>query len=157
MGTLLVVGAVLTLADAVLVGVLVFSTPPPWLWAMLAISPWGPIALGFGFFIGRYRRKVRLFRDAGLAGRATVESIRSTGSVINGRAVLRLELSVALADRPPYPASVRTAPPYHLAGMLRPGVQLPVKADPGKPERIMVDWPQAERETSPARQPGLGS
>ncbi len=46
---------------------------------------------------------------------------------------------------------MRNAPPIHLVGMLRPGVGLPVKVDPGRPERLLVDWAQAERETSPVR------
>ncbi len=60
-------------------------------------------------------------------------------------------MSVVVPGRPAYQATVRTAPPIHLAGMLRPRVGLPVKVDPGHAERLLVDWAQAERETSPVR------
>jgi hypothetical protein len=130
--------------------VLVGTTPPPWLWSVLAGSPWGPIALVAWWFIRRHRRRVRFMQDNGIPARATITAIRATGSSINSRPVLLLDMSVAVPGRPAYQATVRTAPPIHLVGMLRPGVGLPVKVDPGRPERLLVDWAQAERETSPA-------
>ena len=148
---LFIVGVVLTLGDIVLVAVLVGTTPPPWLWSVLAGSPWGPIALVAWWFIRRHRRRVRFMQDNGIPARATITAIRATGSSINSRPVLLLDVSVAMPGRPAYQATVRNAPPIHLVGMLRPGVGLPVKVDPGRPERLLVDWAEAERETSPAR------
>jgi hypothetical protein len=148
---LFTVGVVLTVGDVVLVAVLVGTTPPPWLWSLLAVSPWGPIALLAWWFIRRHRRRVRFMQDNGIPARATITAIRTTGSSINSRPVLLLDVLVAVPARPVYQATVRTAPPIHLAGMLRPGVGLPVKVDPGRPEQLLVDWAQAERETSPAR------
>ena len=147
---LFTVGVVLTVGDVVLLAVLVGTTPPPWLWSVLAGSPWGPIALVAWWLIRRHRRRVRFMQDNGIPARATITAIRATGSSINSRPVLLLDVSVAVPARPAYQATVRTAPPIHLVGMLRPGVGLPVKVDPGRPERLMVDWAQAERETSPA-------
>jgi hypothetical protein len=146
---LLGAGVVLIAADLVLAAVLVSSTPPAWLWGMLAITPWGPIALVAWWLITRYRRRVRYMRESGVAGRATVRSIHSTGSVVNGRPVLRLDVSVQVPGRPVYETSVRNAPPIYMAGILRPGVSLPVKADPQTPARILIDWAEVERETSP--------
>jgi len=145
---LLAVGVLLTLFT-----LLALVTSPPYglRVAALALSPWGPIALVAWALIARYQRRVRRLRQVGLPARATVVSIHTTGSVINGRPVLRLELSVTVEGKPAYAAKARTAPPSHLVGMLRPNVSLPVKVDPDRPERLMVDWPQAERDTSPRR------
>ena len=148
---LFIVGVVLTVVDVVLVAVLVGTTPPPWLWGLLAVSPWGPIALVAWWFIRRHRRRIRFMQDNGIPARATITVIRTPGSSINSRPVLLLDVSVAVPARLAYQATVRTAPPIHLVGMLRPGVGLPVRVDPGRPERLLVDWAQVERETSPAR------
>jgi hypothetical protein len=146
---LFTVGVLLTVGDVVLVAVLVGTTPPPW--GVLAGIPWGPIALVAWWLIWRHRRRVRFMEDYGIPARATIAAIRATGSTINGRPVLLLDVSVAVPGRPAYQATVRNAPPIHLVGMLRPGVGLPVKVDPSRPERLLVDWAQAERETSPVR------
>jgi hypothetical protein len=146
---LFTVGVVLTVGDVVLIAVLVGTTPPPW--GVLAGIPLGPIALVAWWFIRRHRRWVRFMQNNGIPARATIAAIHTPGSTINGRPVLLLDVSVAVPGRLEYQATVRTAPLIHLAGMLRPGVGLPVKVDPGRPERLLVDWAQAERETSPVR------
>jgi hypothetical protein len=109
----------------------------------------GPIALIAWVLVAGYQRRVRRLHQVGRAARAKVVAIHTTSSVINGRPVLRLDLSVTVDDKPGYAATVRTAPPSHLVSMLRPNVSLPVKVGPDRPERLMVNWPQAERETSP--------
>lgn len=141
---LLAVGVLLTLLTLL---ALVTSPPHGLRVTALALSPWGPIALVAWALLARHQRRVSRLRQVGRSARATVVSIHTTGSVINGRPVLRLELTVE--GKPDYAAAVRTAPPSHLVSMLRPTVSLPVKVDPDRPERLMVDWPQAERETSP--------
>jgi hypothetical protein len=148
---LFTVGVVLTIGDIILIAVLVGTTPPPWLWSVLAGSPWGPIALVAWWFIRQHRRRIRYIEDHGIPARATITAIRATGASVNARPVLLLDVSVAVPGRLAYPATVRNAPPIHLVGMLRPGVGLPVKVDPGRPERLLVDWAEAERETSPVR------
>ena len=143
-------GVVLTVGDVVLVAMLVGTTPPPWLWSVLAGSPWGPLALVASWFIWRRRRRARFMQENGIPARATITAIRTPGSTVNGRPVLLLDVSVAVPGRLAYQATVRTTPLIHLVGVLRPGVGLPVKVDPGRPERLIVDWAQVERETSPA-------
>ena len=143
---LLAVGVLLTLLTAF---ALVASLPYGLWVTALALSPWGPIALVAWALLARHQRRVRRLWQLGHSARATVASLHTTGSVINGRPVLRLDLSVAVEGKPVYAATVRTAPPSHLVGMLRPELSLPVKVDPDRPERLMVDWPEAERETSP--------
>jgi len=149
MELLLAAGVLLTAGDLLLASLLIFTTPPVWLWSMLSLAPWGPIALVVWVLVDRHRRRVHRIRRTGVAGRATVRSIGGTSSVINGRPVLRLAVSVGVADRPTYQATVRNAPPSHLVGMLRPGVSLPVIADREAPARVIIDWATAERETSP--------
>jgi hypothetical protein len=146
---LFTVGVVLTVGDVVLIAVLVGTTPPPW--GVLAGIPLGPIALVAWWLIRRHRRWVRFMEDNGIPARATITAIRATGSSVNARPVLLLDVSVAVPGRLAYQTTVRNAPPIHLVGMLRPGVGLPVKVDPGRPERLLVDWAQAESETSPVR------
>lgn len=119
----------------------------------LALSPWGPICLIVGFLMARHASKVNRLVRSGITARATVTSIDSTGSVINGRPVLRLGISVNVDDMPAFPAKVRNAPPSHLVGMLRPGASIPVVVDPDTPERVLIDWKRAERETSPGGTP----
>jgi hypothetical protein len=148
---LLIVGVILTVGDIVLIAVLAGTTPPPWLWSVLAGSPWGPIALAAWWFIRRHRRRLEFMAENGIPARATITAIRATGASINSRPVLLLDVTVAVPGRLAYPAVVRSAPPIHLTGMLRPGVGLPVKVDPGRPDRLLVDWAEAERETSPVR------
>jgi hypothetical protein len=146
---LLVVGVVLTLADVILVGVLLFTTPPIWLWSMLSLSPWGPIALVAWVVVARYQRMAHRLRTVGVPARGDVLSIGSTSSQIGGRPVIRLELTIQPPDGIPYPTTVRNAPPAHLIGLLRPGVSLPVRTDPDKPTRVMIDWRTVETENAP--------
>jgi len=151
LGLLLIVGILLTVADVVLIVVLTTTSPPTWLWSMLSLSPWGPIALVTWALVARFRSRVRYLEENGVATRAAITSIGSTASQVGGRPVLKLNLSIQPATGAAYDAMVRTAPPYHLAGLLRPGVSLPVKVHPQEPQRLLVDWPALERETT--RQP----
>jgi hypothetical protein len=115
----------------------------------LALSPWGPICLIVGALLARHVRKVNRLADSGVAAKGVVQSIDSTNSSVNGRSVLRIGLAVSIDGQAPYPVSVRNAPPYHLVGMLRPGVSIPVVVDPERQEHVLIDWKRAERETSP--------
>jgi hypothetical protein len=46
------------------------------------------------------------------------------------------------------PVSIRSAPPYHLAGLLRTGRSIAAVFDPADPRTAMIDWPRAEREST---------
>jgi hypothetical protein len=144
---------VLVVAGVLLLGFLLVgqvADVPHGLWVTtLALSPWGPICLIVAFLVARHVRKVNRLVDHGIAARATVESIDSTSSNINGRQVLRIGMLVTVDELPRYPVTIRNAPPYHLVGMLRPGVSIPVVVDPDTPEHALIDWKRAERETSP--------
>ncbi|MBP2325373.1 hypothetical protein JOF56_005758 [Kibdelosporangium banguiense] len=143
---------VLAVAGVLLLGFLLVcqvADVPRGLWVTsLSLSPWGPICLIVAFLVARHVRKVNRLVDHGIAARATVESIDSTSSSINGRQVLRIGMSVTVDELPEYPVTVRNAPPYHLVGMLRPGASIPVVVDPDTPEQVLIDWKRAEREPS---------
>ncbi len=141
-GWLLVTGVVLTTGLVVLVAVLVLTEPPAWLWSMLSLSPWGPIALVLWALLTRRDRLARRLAETGIRTHATITAIGQTASRIGGRPVLRLHLTVP----PNRPAAIRTAPPAHLLGALRPGVALPVLVDRDHPDRVLPDWHTAERE-----------
>jgi hypothetical protein len=140
---LLVTGVVLTGGLLVLLAFLVFTSPPVWLWSMLALSPWGPIALGFWVFLARRDRFARRLRETGIRTRGTISGIGQTASRIGGRPVLRLHLLLVDSARQ---VVVRTAPPAHLLGALRPGVALPVLVEREQRGRVLLDWHAAERE-----------
>jgi hypothetical protein len=148
-GVLLVAGVVLcvfTLVGALSDSTALFATG-------LALSPWGPICLVVAALLARHVRKVNRLVDSGIAGRGTVQTIDATNSSVNGRSVLRIGLAVSVDGRAVYPATVRNAPPYHLAGMLRPGASIPVVVDPQHQDQILIDWKRAEQETSPGGTP----
>jgi hypothetical protein len=146
---LLVVGVVLTVGAVVLVALVVTGTVPPWALAFLSLGVWGPITLTLSIVLPRYIPQTKRLRAIGTPVRATVVSIRQTASRIGGRPVLRLALSIGLPGRPQYEVSILDASPYHLVGMLRPGAVLPALVDPDDPSLAMIDWPAAERESSP--------
>jgi hypothetical protein len=151
---LLATGIVLTMVTVVLVVVVLTKVDAPgWLGAVFPVSPWGPIAIVTYVLVQRYRKRSQYLRAQGIPARAVIGSIGSTASSYGGRPVLKLTVSVHRDAGPSYPAMVRTAPPYHLAGLLRPGVSLPVKVHPNQPEQLLVDWSALERETGP-NQPG---
>lgn len=140
---LLVTGVVLTGGLVGLLAVLILGSPPVWLWSMLALSPWGPIALGCWVFLARRDRLDRRLRETGIRSRATISAIGQTASRIGARPVLRLHLLLADSART---VIVRTAPPAHLLGALRTGVALPVLVEREPPGRVLLDWVAAERE-----------
>lgn len=147
--TLLVTGIVLTLGGVVLVAVVAAGALPGWALSFISLGVWGPICLVVWAVLERNRRRLaRLERD-GIATRATVRAIRPGGGEVNGQPLLRLDLTVTVPGQPARETSVRTLAPLHLVGILRPGVTVPVLADPRDPGDAWVDWSAVERETSP--------
>ncbi|MFN8622358.1 MAG: hypothetical protein U0869_16620 [Chloroflexota bacterium] len=71
---------------------------------------------------------------------ATVRAVRRTSMRVNAQPVLRIDLDLAVAGRPPTPVSVRRLiPPEHL-DRVRVGVELPAMVDPVDPRRFAIDW-----------------
>ena len=81
--------------------------------------------------------------DSGLPGTAMVTAVRDTGTRLNGMPMVDLDLLVTVADRAPYPVSLRCTVP--LAGLprLAPGQRVAVRVDPGQPLAVAVMWAQA--------------
>lgn len=146
---LLVVGVVLTVGAVALIALVVTGTIPVWALAFLSVGVWGPITLTASIVLPRYITQTKRLRVIGTPVRATVVAIQQTASRIGGRPVLRLVLSITFPGRPEYEVSIRNAPPYHLVSMLRPGAVLPALVDLDDPRQAMIDWPAAERESSP--------
>lgn len=142
---LLATGVVLTAGTLAVVALLVFTEPPVWLWSMLSASPWGPFCLVAWVILRRRDRLARRLAEVGIHATAAITAIGQTASAVGGRPVIRLSLTVEAADRPGWEVVLRTAPPAHLIGALRPGVTLPVLVDPDEPTRLLPDWHTAER------------
>lgn len=114
----------------------------------LALSPWGPICMIVGGLIAGHVSKVNRLARSGIPVQATVTSIDSTNSSMNGRPVLRIGMTVSVPGKQPHTGSIRNTPPYHLVSLLRPGASIPVVADPDDPSRFLIDWKRAERSGS---------
>ena len=76
-----------------------------------------------------------------VAASASIVATRSTGTVVNGSALVEIELLVLLATGIPQPATV-TVPvgPLQLA-LVQPGRQLAVTYEPSSPATsVAIDW-----------------
>lgn len=92
-----------------------------------------------------------------MRARATILSISTTLREMGERPVLRLRVSVQPPDgRPAYEAWILSAPRYHLAQTLRPGVSGPVLVDDRDPTRVWIDWDSVVGNIVPAADPEGG-
>jgi hypothetical protein len=78
---------------------------------------------------------------AGLAGRATIVSLREGGPYVNQRPTITMDLDVELPAREPYRAQARQPVGRLVIGRLRPGATIPVRVDPEDPGKVVVDEP----------------
>jgi hypothetical protein len=85
-------------------------------------------------------RRMRLQEGKGVAGRAVIEDFEDTGTTINDHPRVRLDLTVTIPGREPYPARVTQTVPRLSIGRLLKGESLPVLADPEAPEHIRILW-----------------
>jgi len=76
----------------------------------------------------------------GIPGTALITSVQDTGTTINTTgAVIRCGVTVTVPGRPAYPAELRVILGRTQWGILQPGMQVGVKVDPAKPERVALD------------------
>jgi hypothetical protein len=112
------------------------------LWTVLPIllvTGLGLVAIFMVF--NRFRRGDQALLRNGIAGTATVLSVRDTGTTINRvNAVVELGLQVAVPGRAPYPARLETMIGRMNWGGVQPGTQLSVRVDPADANRIAIDW-----------------
>jgi hypothetical protein len=78
---------------------------------------------------------------AGLAGEATVVSLREGGPYVNQRPTITMELDVELPGRQPYKAQARQSVGRLVIGRLQPGATIPVRVDPEDLASVSVDEP----------------
>ncbi|MDA0181074.1 DUF3592 domain-containing protein [Solirubrobacter phytolaccae] len=74
----------------------------------------------------------------GLAGSATITSVRDTGTTINEHPLVELGLDVTLDGRPPYAVTHTQLISRLAAPGFTPGATVPVRVDPADPTSVMV-------------------
>jgi hypothetical protein len=78
--------------------------------------------------------------DTGLAGSGLITGLTQTGTLVNHQPVVGIDMLVTVPGRPPYPASVREPVPLILLNRLQ--GSLPVRVDPARPDRVVIQWDQ---------------
>jgi hypothetical protein len=108
-----------------------------------------PIALALGIIglvfaliggkLGNLAGLDKVLRGTGVAGTATVVSMRETGVRINQAPVVELELDVDVSVHAPYRTTIKQRLPLFW-GPVKPGIQVGVLVDPVDREHLAVDW-----------------
>lgn len=138
---LVVMGAAFALVGAVVDGlaaVQVFPTSLLLMGSIFVLTGVILLAVGIGM-VRSARGKARLLAT-GLAGTATISSVRQTSMMVNNQPVLAFELLVQVPGRPPYTATLRELIPFIRLAQVQPGNTLAVRVDPARPERVAIDW-----------------
>lgn len=76
----------------------------------------------------------------GLAGEAVVKAVRATGETQNLNPIFEVDLLVTPEGARAYDTTVRTEVNSLAVAQCVPGTQVPVKADPGDPSNVWLDW-----------------
>jgi hypothetical protein len=76
----------------------------------------------------------------GVAGTGLVTGLTQTGMMVNQQPVVGIDLLVSIPGRPPYAATVREPVPLILLNRLQ--GSLPVRVDPARPDRVVIQWDQ---------------
>jgi len=88
--------------------------------------------------------------ENGTPARALVTGISETGITVNESPVFGFDLEVRPQGIAPYPASVKQRVPRMLVGAVLPGMEVAVRFDPERPEKVMIDWGEMPRAASEA-------
>lgn len=138
---LVVMGAAFALVGAVvdvLAAVRVFPTSLLLMGSIFVLT--GGILLAVGIVMVRSARGKARLLATGLAGTATIASVRQTSMMVNNQPVLAFELLVQVPGRPQYTATLRELIPFIRLAQVQPGNTLAVRVDPARPERVAIDW-----------------
>ena len=105
-------------------------------------------ATGLGLFVWarkwqRAAAEAERIKSQGVAGSATIMSMRQTGVYLNEQPQVELRLQVQTQMHGPYEATVKEYVPLMLLGVLSSGRPLPVKVDPANPQRVIIEWESA--------------
>lgn len=104
----------------------------------LALVSGGMVAIGSGLMATADAIGVPQHRAT-----ITVRSVRETGTYVNERPRLELELTVEPDGLPPYEVTKRATVPHTALGSIRPGAGFRAIVDPDKPEAMQIDWESA--------------
>ncbi len=106
---------------------------------MEILSPllsWGiPAVVMLIIAVSLYRLRRPSFAGPALTGTARILSVQSTGTVINGRYVCKIVLSVEIPGREPYEVTVRQAVHPISMASFQPGLVVSVQVDSAEPEQ----------------------
>ncbi len=75
---------------------------------------------------------------SGIPGRATVNSLTETGTMLNNAPVMEIDLTVTVPGRDPYPVKHRQLVAYAAMGNFQPGSSFPVHVDQQDPAKIVI-------------------
>ena len=107
--------------------------------------------VGIAFLASVVYQVVYLLRQRRQAGRedALVQNaVRGRGTIVEAnrtggdghQATVRLVLDIAVPDRQPWRAETTATMAEYAAGMMRPGLVLPVHVDARDPSKFLVQW-----------------
>jgi hypothetical protein len=110
----------------------------------------GVILLLVGVLVWRRSGRTTRIEREGLPGTARILSLTQTGMYLNEQPQIAMELEVNVPGHPTFRTTHRSFVPLILLGRLAAGEELPVKADPAKPTRVIVDWQGSRGVEQPA-------
>jgi hypothetical protein len=74
----------------------------------------------------------------GTPGRATVNSLAETGTIVNNAPVMEIDMTVTVPGSDPYPIKHRQLVAYSAMGNFQPGASFPVHVDQQDPTKIVI-------------------
>ncbi|MEV0729789.1 hypothetical protein [Polymorphospora sp. NPDC050346] len=105
----------------------------------------GPIGVGVGLLgivlisvAGRFERGRTFILRHGIAGVGTVTAVSKTMRGETEARYLKLTLTVVVPGRSPYQATTRKAYGLSVIDRVQPGLVLPVRVHPTRPEKVLV-------------------
>ena len=82
--------------------------------------------------------KAQKVMTSGIAGQATIRSMRDVGVVVNEMPLIEMDLQVEVPDRDPYEVTHRQVMPHSSLGTLQLGATVPVHVDPQDPNSLVI-------------------
>lgn len=97
------------------------------------------IPIGVFIFIYRIMRKNREILQNGISGEATILKIWETGTFVNNRPRLGMELDVRPVSGAPYRTQTKMVVSFINLAKFQPGAVIPVRISREDPEKILFD------------------
>jgi hypothetical protein len=99
----------------------------------------GIIMTPLGYALWRGAKEAAYLRTHGLSARGVVRGIAPTGTTINNVPMMRVTVTVMRDDVAPYEASFKQLMGPGMAVQMQPGVQVPLRVHPQKPDKILLE------------------